>query len=278
MMTSQFFTLKCGIYLFVDVILPNKYNTMKTTKQFYIRGNDTDGVGPQYIEKAEVLLRGLRGFSHVTTKCIYAIDLVKGNIVFASDNMQIPFGIKPQDIISMGYDFYTQFIHKEDLQLLEELRAQTYRLLLAKPREERLGYTLKFNVRFLLRGKERLLQMCSVPLIWSDDGKLILLLCTLSPSSRKERGEIVLRRNYDDYYYCFDFRKRQWEKKNVPVLKDYERLVIEYTAQGFTAEEIADKMCKSLDTIKSYKRQLFRRLRFDNISEALMHSINHEMI
>ena len=105
-----------------------------------------------------------------------------------------------------------------------------------------------------------------------------MLLCTLSPSSRKEHGEIVLRKNYDDFYYCFNFNKHQWEKKCVPVLTDNERLVIEHTAQGFTAEEIAVKMCKSLDTIKTYKRQLFQKLDLDNISEALMHSINHEMM
>lgn len=42
--------------------------------------------------------------------------------------------------------------------------------------------------------------------------------------------------------------------------------------------EIADRVCKSVDTIKACKRRLFAKLGVKNIAEALFHAVNYQMI
>ena len=42
--------------------------------------------------------------------------------------------------------------------------------------------------------------------------------------------------------------------------------------------EIADRVCKSVDTIKACKRSLFVKLGVKNIAEALFHAVNYQMI
>ena len=43
-------------------------------------------------------------------------------------------------------------------------------------------------------------------------------------------------------------------------------------------EGIADLLCKSLDTIKSHKRNLFAKIGATNISQALARATNYELL
>ena len=40
-------------------------------------------------------------------------------------------------------------------------------------------------------------------------------------------------------------------------------------AQGYTTEEIADRLFRSVDTMKYHRKKLFRKLGVETISEAL---------
>ena len=42
--------------------------------------------------------------------------------------------------------------------------------------------------------------------------------------------------------------------------------------------DIADRLCKSVDTIKACKRNLFAKMDVKNIAEALFHATNYQMI
>ena len=43
-------------------------------------------------------------------------------------------------------------------------------------------------------------------------------------------------------------------------------------------KNIADRLCKSEDTIKACKRNLFAKIGVKNIAEALFHATNYQMI
>ena len=42
--------------------------------------------------------------------------------------------------------------------------------------------------------------------------------------------------------------------------------------------DIADKLCKSIDTIKACKRALFSKLGVKNIAEALSYATNYKLL
>ena len=46
----------------------------------------------------------------------------------------------------------------------------------------------------------------------------------------------------------------------------------------YTMNDIADRLCKSVDTIKACKRNLFAKIGVKNIAEALFHATNYQMI
>ena len=41
---------------------------------------------------------------------------------------------------------------------------------------------------------------------------------------------------------------------------------------------IAEKVCKSIDTVKFYRKQVFEKLEVENITEALSFAINYGLL
>ena len=54
--------------------------------------------------------------------------------------------------------------------------------------------------------------------------------------------------------------------------------VVSLSAQGYTVPQIADKMCRALDTVKTYKRAMFERLGVRSITEALTVATNQGLL
>ena len=63
-----------------------------------------------------------------------------------------------------------------------------------------------------------------------------------------------------------------------PELKEMEKEVLKLSAMGYTMNEIADKINRSFDTVKSYRRTLLEKLEVANISEAISFAINYRLI
>ncbi|MBQ3632216.1 MAG: response regulator transcription factor, partial [Prevotella sp.] len=50
------------------------------------------------------------------------------------------------------------------------------------------------------------------------------------------------------------------------------------SAQGYTMKEISDHICRSFDTVKFYRRQLFEKLDVANITEAIAFATNYGLL
>jgi len=62
------------------------------------------------------------------------------------------------------------------------------------------------------------------------------------------------------------------------VLTEVERDILRLSSQGYTMNDIADKLCKSIDTIKTYKKRLFAKLEVKSITEALSYATNYKLL
>ena len=61
-------------------------------------------------------------------------------------------------------------------------------------------------------------------------------------------------------------------------LSQQEKQVLILSAQGYTVPQIADRMCRAVDTVKTYKRALFERLGVRSITEALTVAANQGLL
>jgi DNA-binding NarL/FixJ family response regulator len=64
-------------------------------------------------------------------------------------------------------------------------------------------------------------------------------------------------------------KEHHWIKSYDISFKEEELEVLQLSAAGLTMAEIAEKMCRSLNTVKFYKREVFDKLGASNIAEAI---------
>ena len=87
-----------------------------------------------------------------------------------------------------------------------------------------------------------------------------------------------MQKNGERGYFEYSTDRHKWERKEGITLSEAEREVLRLSAQGYTMNEIADRVCKSVDTIKACKRSLFAILGVKNFAVALFHAVNYQMI
>ena len=112
----------------------------------------------------------------------------------------------------------------------------------------------------------------------ADDGRLWLSMCVVSLSSHSEPGHIELRKKGAPSYWEYSLEYHRWLTKTTVTLRPQEKQVLILSAQGYTVAQIADKMNRSVDTIKTYKRVMFERLGTRSITEALTLATNSGLI
>ena len=70
----------------------------------------------------------------------------------------------------------------------------------------------------------------------------------------------------------------RWKSRETITLKPEEKQILTLSAQGYTMKEIAEKMLRSFDTVKFYRRQIFEKLDVQNITEALSLATSYGLV
>lgn len=112
----------------------------------------------------------------------------------------------------------------------------------------------------------------------NKNGKIWLAICVVSYSAQDNPGHIIMKKNGSDVYWEYSLIDHKWHKDKIKALTEEERSILLLSAQGYKMEEIASQICKSVDTVKFYKRRLFDKLEVKNITEALSFASNNRLI
>lgn len=116
------------------------------------------------------------------------------------------------------------------------------------------------------------------PIALSKDGKIWLAICIISLASGNKPGNVIIKKPGANIFYQYEFSSQKWKIRNELVLSDIEREVLFLSAQGYTMNDIAELICKSIDTVKACKRNLFSKMEVKNISEAITYAQNHQLL
>ncbi len=218
-------------------------------------------------------------FARSSYKSIYVIDYYKKNFLYVSNNPLFLCGMSAKEVREMGYEFYINQVPESNLPLLLEINRAGFLFAQNVPAENRLEYTLSYDFQIKQpTGKDLLINHKITPLHLTDDGKVWLALCTASLSSHTHIGNIEVTRKRFNSRWKYSLGTHCWKECAGVELKDYEKEVLYLSAQGYTTNEISERMCKSVDTIKGHKRQIFEKLDVGGITEAVSMVINKKMI
>lgn len=212
-------------------------------------------------------------------KTIYVIDYYRKNFLYISDNPFFLCGMPADKVKEMGYEFYIRQVPDSDLSLLLEINKAGFLFTKSVPVEHLLEYTLSYDFHIKQpSGQTMLINHKITPLRLTKEGKIWLIFCSVSFSSRTNAGNLEIMRKGCNTRWTYNFGCKKWKECKEIELKDVERNVLKLSAQGYTTNEIAERLYKSIDTIKSYKRKLFEKLEVGNISEAISCAVNKKLI
>ncbi len=245
---------------------------------FFIPENTvTDTEGLDY-GSVNLLMRTVEALSQTIYQSVYVIDYLKQGFLYVSDNPLFLCGHTREEVIEAGYGFYMKHVPAEELDMLMEINTAGFRVFNEIPKEERLDYSISYDFHLLSERQKRLINHQLTPLVLDKSGRIWLAVCVVSYSSQPKAGQIVMRKRKSNVYWEYSLSDHRWHQCESLQLSEEEKAILLLSAQGLKMERIADRIFKSVDTVKFYKRRLFEKLGVKNITEALSFATNNRLI
>lgn len=245
---------------------------------FFTLINSVENITDEDYQQVRILVNAAKAFARNTYQCVYIIDYFKKGFVYVSDNLAYLCGQPASRIKDFGYELYIQHVPPRETAMLKEINDKGFALFNNIPYADRMDYTITYDFHIINGRKKHLVNHKLTPLVLTKDGRIWLALCTISLSARNTPGKIIMRKENSDMYYEYSLERRNWIKKQCITLSPTEKDVLRLSTQGYTMKDIADKLYKSVDTIKACKRAMFAKLEVKNIAEALFFAANYKML
>ncbi|OKY98654.1 MAG: helix-turn-helix transcriptional regulator [Bacteroidales bacterium 43_36] len=245
---------------------------------FFTLQNTIESISDSDYSKTGLIIEAAKAFERTTYQCVYIIDYFKQGFLYVSNNIARLCGGEAEKIKDFGYKFYIDYVPKEDLKMLVEINTKGFKLFNTLPIGERKKYTISYDFHIMRDKRKRLVNHKLTPLVLTKDGRIWLAICTISLAATNEPGNVIMKKVGASTFYQYSLYDHKWEERKEIVLTDNEREVLSLSTQGYTMNDIADNICKSVDTVKACKRSIFQKMDVKNIAEALTYAQNHQLI
>ena len=246
---------------------------------FFSIENLVEDVNVSDYERIGLVIETAKALERSVYQSVYIIDYFKKGFIYVSNNIARLCGCEAERIKDLGYRFYFDYVPAEDLKMLLEINTKGFMRFNEIPISERADYTLSYDFHILIgKRRRRLVNHKLTPLILTKDGRIWLAICTIALASGKESGNVIMKKQGVGMFYQYSLLNHKWEKRMEIVLTDNEREVLSLSSQGYTMNDVADMICKSIDTVKAYKRRIFQKLDVKNVAEAIAYAQNHQLI
>lgn len=215
-------------------------------------------------QTVKTLLKYTDIYATESYKRITLIDIIRNIIIYDSRKERLSSFNLPQENYIIKKDLErTSYVFKKLNNIFQNTGETPY---------------ISFNVRTTRDNGNRLLHYHVLPIEYTIEGLPWILMCTVSPSSKKQSGNYILHLKHSTRTFKFDFVSNEWSEQQPIRLLEAEKEIIQLSCQGQTTKTTADILNKSTDTVKVYKKQAFRKLDVNSIAEAIMFCFNHNLI
>lgn len=105
---------------------------------------------------------------------------------------------------------------------------------------------------------KEMIHISITPCLFDDSKKVILGLCMLTYSTRKQQGNVFVKLPKTDYH--LELVRNKWEQINNSHLTNMEKLVMINSANGKNIKDIAKILSVSVVTVKTHRKNIFKKL------------------
>lgn len=230
----------------------------------------------QVQEKLQFHINAVKCFERSTHKCAYVLNCQTMKIEYISANALAWCGVTEQQILNSGVDFFIKHVPDDEQKRIFEVSRSALRKARELSSTNYCDFTLSYNLHILVGGKSRLVSHHFSPLFSSSNGRVLLALCTIGLAPNPQSNYFVLKAGTQLFRY--DFTRKEWFEEHKINLSQVEMDILILIAQGLSVEGIAEFMCRVVDTIKSAKKKIFKKLGVKSSAEALAYVINYRLL
>ena len=225
---------------------------MTDIKDFFIASNTVHNAPDYDTNVLSTLIHTVEAFARVTYQSVYLIDYYKQEFLYVSDN-----------------PLFLKYVPEEELKMLVELNKSGFKFFDTFDDVDKYQCSMSYHFHLKSGTRSKLINHQLTPILLTDEGKIWVGMCIVSLSSHKTVGHVEFHKNGLHNYWKYSFEGHRWKECEGIALKEEELEVLRLSAAGLTMVEIADRMCRSIDSIKFYKRHAFDKLGVANITEAI---------
>ena len=231
----------------------------------------TKYIGSDKYAKVESYLNALKAVSKLIDLSFYIIDYYRKNFFYVSSNPLFLSGYSREEVLKMGYDFYSVCVPPEDLQLLFELNKSGFRFFYELPVERREHATISYDFRLKYKNLGNLIMINHklAPLLLNEEGNIWMAICLVTLSTRQTPGDVHIIMKDDQSRYDFNREEQIFEEKETEKLTRKEHEVLKLIALGNGLEEISSRLKISTSTVKNHKTRIFKKLNVKTTVEAV---------
>lgn len=225
---------------------------------------------------------GIDAFSNLCIEAISVIDVKKRGFSYVSDHDLFLCGHSKDEVLRLGYDFYSEIVHKDDLPLLAEMHQEILKCL-CKPdsiNNDILYFSCTFRIKnYMYQGKRPKYLMIYQKLIPKFVGNEIRhIICLTTSSVIKNTGNLRLYYKNNPYFDKYSLTTKEWEKQNLEYLTEQEKKIFISVKQGKILKEIADEIHVSYKTLQSIIASVYKDIKVHSIEEATIYITNHLLL
>lgn len=235
-----------------------------------IAGNNVCTIDEKQYKKLDTIIQTVKTMSRALYQSVYIIDYHKNEFLYVSDNPLFLCGHTAKEIKDGGYSVHAQHVSEEEIKKLLEINRVGFKFFEANiTQEDRHLCYFTYDFHIPLNGKKALINHKLMPMLFTKDGRIWIAICIVSLSTRSFSRDLELHFESSPRYWRYNLSSHKWDEKRMIELSNEEKIVLQLCSQGFTIKEIAEIMCRSVDTIKFYRRSLFEKTKKKNIIGVL---------
>ena len=210
----------------------------------------------------------LESISRLSGLSFVVVDFSEQKMIYRSKHLLFADLAFQSDIQRKSCNPYWSLIDQKDYNLMTEIEKAYKDLIHGLKGEERRQHSYITSYHIWFRKKRQVITQKFTPLKLHSDGTLRLGLFQMTISSCNKCGKAAVLGV--DFKYSYDISKRKFLLcKEFMGLTLLEKAILLRAAEGLSSKQIANDLCKSINTIKTHKERLFDKLGVSSMNEAL---------
>jgi DNA-binding CsgD family transcriptional regulator len=223
----------------------------------------------------------MEDFSNMCIEAIYVIDFKNKCFHSVSNHDLFLCGYSKDEVMLLGYDFYSEIVHKKDLPCLIEMHQEILTRLYNPDNMNEVNYfSCTFRIKNYLQKEQKtkylMVYQKLIPKFVA--GEILYGICLLTSSVIKNTGNLRLYYKDNRRIDIYSFRSKRWTECEAEHLTKQETKILIYAKQGMALKMIAYTLGIAYKTVQKMTESIYKKLNVHSMAEAIIYATNHLLV